>query len=147
MITKPKIWLVVSLVTVGLCFALIIALPPLVGIDFKGWALLEIKTALPSSVVSDLVTQQLQSSATIQTTEAQTLLVRPTALSPDQHEQLLLGLKEQDDAVQELRFETVGPTIGAELRRKAWVAVTLSLLVTVTYLAYEFRGSAGLVSS
>jgi len=142
MITKPKIWLVVSLVTVGLCFALIIALPPLVGIDFKGGALLEIKTALPSSVVSDLVTQQLQSSATIQTTEAQTLLVRTTALSPDQHEQLLLGLKEQDDAVQELRFETVGPTIGAELRRKAWVAVTLSLLVTVTYLAYEFRVAA-----
>lgn len=147
MITKPKLWLAVSLITVFVCFALIIARPPLIGIDFKGGALLEVQTTQSSEQVTQIVSDSLQAAATVQATEGQSLLIRTIALSAPQHEQLLQALQAQDPSAQELRFETVGPTIGAELRQKAWVAVTLSLIVTVTYLAYEFRGSGGLVSS
>ncbi len=147
MITKPKIWLGVSIGSMLVYILIIVLMPPLIGIDFKGGALFEIKTTLAPAVVSDSITKQLQSSATVQTTENQSLLVRTTNVSPDQHEALLTDLKKQDATLEELRFETVGPTIGEELRRKAWLAMSLSVLVTIAYLAYEFRHTGGLVSS
>ena len=39
----------------------------------------------------------------------------------------------------ELRFESVSPTIGAEVVRKAAVAVILAVLAILLYLAYAFR--------
>lgn len=147
MITKPKIWLGVSIGSMLVYILIIVLIPPLIGIDFKGGALFEIKTTLTPTVVSDSITKQLQSSATVQTTENQSLLVRTTSVSPEQHEALLTDLKKQDATLEELRFETVGPTIGEELRRKAWLAMSLSVLVTIAYLAYEFRHTGGLVSS
>lgn len=147
MIMQPKKWLVVSVATMLAAVTLIVALPPVIGIDFKGGSLLELRTTLTAPAVTQLITQEFSLPANAQTTESGTLHVRTSALTPDQHEALTMKLEASDASFQELRFETVGPTIGAELRRKAWLAVTLSVVVIIVYLAYEFRHTGGLVSS
>jgi len=43
----------------------------------------------------------------------------------------------------ELRDEFIGPTIGAELRRKALVALGIALVVQLGYLAIRFRWTFG----
>lgn len=45
------------------------------------------------------------------------------------------------EKAQILRTDSVGPTIGAELRRDAIIAVVLGLLMTVVYIAWKFEGS------
>jgi SecD/SecF fusion protein len=45
--------------------------------------------------------------------------------------------------VEELRDEFIGPTIGAELRRKALLALGIALLVQLGYLAVRFRWTFG----
>lgn len=146
MITRPKTWLIVSLVTMAVCLGIIVAIPPVVGIDFKGGALLELKTTLTPDEVATTTTQTYELPVTIQATDNSSLIVRTTALTPEQHDELTKKFQEKDSSVQELRFETVGPSIGAELRRKAWIAVSLSVVVIIVYLAYEFRHTGGLVS-
>lgn len=147
MITKPKVWLAVSVVTMLGCVGLIIAVPPVIGIDFKGGALLELKTTLTPDQVTKVFTDTFELPITVQATATNNVIVRTAALSPQQHDTLTNKFQESDPSVQELRFETVGPSIGAELRRKAWIAVSLSVVVIVIYLAYEFRHTGGLVSS
>jgi len=44
---------------------------------------------------------------------------------------------------EELRDELIGPTIGAELRRKALIALGIALLVQLAYLAVRFRWTFG----
>jgi Protein export membrane protein len=44
---------------------------------------------------------------------------------------------------EELRDELIGPTIGAELRRKAVVALGIALAVQLAYLAVRFRWTFG----
>ena len=44
---------------------------------------------------------------------------------------------------EELRFETVGPVIGRELRQKTFVIIGLALLIIILYVAFAFRRVTG----
>jgi preprotein translocase subunit SecF len=69
-------------------------------------------------------------------------------ITNDQREKILTGLKQQDANFVEQSFESVGPTVGAELKRKAIVAVILVLALIVLYVTWAFRKvSAGPVAS
>jgi len=39
----------------------------------------------------------------------------------------------------EERFETIGPVIGEEIKKKAWVAIFFTVIAIVLYIAYVFR--------
>jgi preprotein translocase subunit SecF len=50
------------------------------------------------------------------------------------------------NAVKVVRAETVGPTVGAELRRNAAMAVLAAFIVTLVYLAFRFEWRFGLAA-
>src|ERR1041385_3007289 len=45
-----------------------------------------------------------------------------------------------------IRSESVGPRVGAELKRNAWIAVFLSFIVTLIYLAFRFEWRFGVAA-
>lgn len=45
------------------------------------------------------------------------------------------------------RFNTIGPTIGAELRSKAWIAIATVIVAIILFIAYIFREVSEPVSS
>ncbi len=51
----------------------------------------------------------------------------------------VISPKDREAAVTELRFESIGPTIGQELRRQAVWAILAVLLAIIAYIAYAFR--------
>jgi len=51
---------------------------------------------------------------------------------------LTQGQGETND-VEEIRFESIGPVIGQELKNKAILAIILVLMAIIAYLAYAFR--------
>lgn len=147
MIQKIKLWLIIPIVTMLVSAGLIVLIRPVLGIDFTGGSLLEIeaKEAVPEKVGA-LLEQELGLVSTVQSGEDSRLLIRTTALSESQHQEVLRILSEKDILKEELRFESVGPTIGAELRRKTVMAVTVALVILVVYLTYVFRKAGGLIS-
>jgi preprotein translocase subunit SecF len=48
-------------------------------------------------------------------------------------------IKDSVGAIEELRFESVGPSIGAELKRKAVYAIFFVLIAILLYITYVFR--------
>ena len=38
------------------------------------------------------------------------------------------------------QFNSIGPAIGAELLQKAWIAITLVVVLTILFIAFAFRG-------
>ncbi len=48
---------------------------------------------------------------------------------------------------EEVQFNSVGPTIGAELMTKAWWAIAMITLLTIAFIAFAFRGVSEPVSS
>ncbi|MFH1353794.1 MAG: protein translocase subunit SecF [bacterium] len=148
MIRQSRRWLIISIITMAVCVVVIGVIRPVMGIDFMGGSLLEVSVnnTRPEEMQS-LLEQGLGIKSSVQTSENGRLIIRTENLSEEQHQDVLSLLGEKGVLVEELRFESIGPTIGAELRQKAVIAVAVTLVVLVAYLAYNFRETAGLISA
>lgn len=147
MIVNPKRWLWTSLITIAASVLIIGIVRPLWGIDFVGGSLLEVKAGEDKHTpIQILLEDKFGITSQIQPTREETLIIRTPVLTAEQHQNILQTLAEEKLIDEELRFEIAGPTIGRGLQRQAIVALSLSAVLMVVYLAYTFRGAAGLTA-
>lgn len=111
------------------------------GIDFTGGTLIsvEIPSAPPADSIRSSVAALQLGDTSVQSASATTFDVRLPYLDEDQHAQFALALKDAypDSAIQS--YETIGPTIGKELRQRAYVALALVLAAILIYISWAFR--------
>lgn len=148
MIRNPKLWFIISLVTIGASILLTAALGLVWGVDFIGGTLVEITAGADQApAAQQLIETRFNLPAQIQTTPEGTLIIRMNRVDDAKLREIVQALKENQVTSEEpLRSEIVGPTIGQELRRKSTIAVILSVIAMILYLAYEFRKVRGLTA-
>jgi len=119
------------------------------GIDLAGGSLLQItyqETRPPVQQVQQITEPLELGEVRVQPADQSSYILRTRALSNDEHTQLttvLGGL----GSMKEDQFTTIGPTIGAELLQKAWIAIVLVVLCTIIFIAWAFRGVSKPVQS
>ncbi len=134
---------------------LLIAFGLNLGIDFTGGGLLEIKflSNKPTTEEVKTVLENLDlKSLTVQPAGKDGMLLRFQDVSEDKHQEILTTLQKltarnTDNAVEanntqsleELRFDSIGPSIGEELKRKSIYAIFFVLIAIVLYIAWAFR--------
>ncbi|MDD5032096.1 MAG: protein translocase subunit SecF [Patescibacteria group bacterium] len=143
-IQKRKIWLSISLVLFVVFTAALFTWGFKYGIDFTGGSLLEVKFSDSRPQSTDIQTAlsglNLNSnSLIIQPVGEKDMILRFQETSEETHQAVLSELKEVAGGVEELRFESVGPSIGAELKRKAFYAIFFVLIAILLYITYVFR--------
>ena len=152
-------WLI-SLATIGLGMtAFVMRGPDRYGIDFTGGLLLEYRFSQP--VEADQLRHSLRKvglgDAIIQRYGAATEWLVRTNANTDAEIQSTVNrvgevLRADYDAAhpEQVRLERVGPTVGAILRTKAWLAMGWSLVGILVYVALRFRhvdfGTAGIIA-
>jgi len=151
MLKRLDIWFYVSATTMAVCFLLIVLVRPLWGIDFVGGSLIEVKAmglVNPSEAqrVSDLLQKELHISAVVQTTLNNTFMIRISSTDDATHKAVLATLRQARIAGDELQYESIGPTIGQELRSKAITTTLVVVCGILVYLAYSFRHTVGLIA-
>ncbi|MEK9154713.1 MAG: protein translocase subunit SecF [Patescibacteria group bacterium] len=116
------------------------------GIDFVGGTLWQIKPIADSQqlTIGDFkafLEKELliKNFSVYSETESQSFLLRMNHISESEHQDYLVKVKLRFGDVEELRYETIGPTIGKELRTKAIWAIILVLFGISFYVAYAFR--------
>jgi len=111
------------------------------GIDFVGGTLIEIRfeKAASKQGLESAIEETGVEVSTVQTTDQNTFLIRTKPLDEEQHKKLIEAVGNKFGLLNELRRETVGPTIGAELLRKAVIALVLASVAIVFYVAWAFR--------
>jgi preprotein translocase subunit SecF len=162
-IQKRSIWLGISL---GLFVLAVIALGMWkfrFGIDFTGGSLLEARFSVERPSVTD-VQEALNGpkvgdlgSLVVQPVGSKDMEIRFQNSSEEKHRQVLAALKElaaknDKDAkgktlVEELSFDSVGPSIGRELKTKAFTSIFWVLLAILTYISWSFRRVSKPISS
>jgi preprotein translocase subunit SecF len=148
-----RLWYVLSGLLLALSLAATSAWGLRLGIDFTGGSLLEVSFAPVRPAAADLerLVPEALGRASITPLGAQSFAVRLRSLSEDEHQQLVAAWRsefERDGAtVREDRFTSIGPTIGAELRRKAVWSIGFVLAAIVCYIAWAFRRVSRPVSS
>ncbi len=116
------------------------------SLDFTGGSLLEIQfpgaQPQPSEIIS-LYNELGIKDTQVQTTDIGSLVIRSTFLDNNLREQVLSALENRFGAKPSvIRFDSVGPTIGAQVTSRAALAVAVAALVVVAYITITFRGIA-----
>ena len=113
------------------------------SIDFTGGTLweLQFERAVQPGEVRELFVAQGYPDTVVQTAEGNIALVRMKEIKEGSPEktQLTDALRQGLGPFTELRLETVGPTVGEEVRTRAVGAVALVSLAILAYLAWTFR--------
>ena len=114
-----------------------------IGIDFRGGALTEItyKTERPTQISLNQSLEALNfGSILLQPTGNLGYIVKSRSLNDSEHSLLLKTLSQDDvNVLTEISFNSIGPSVGRELTKKAIIAVILISLAIICFIAFAFR--------
>ena len=142
-IKYKKIFIGVSTVLVALSLISLFSFGLNVGIDFKGGALTEV-------AYRDVRPEQEMLYKNIETLNLGSVLIQPTGekgyiiksrdLNDAEHASLLKTLSVNNkNPLDEISFNSIGPSVGRELTRKAIIAIILVSLAIIGFIAFAFR--------
>lgn len=141
---KRYIFFALSLILIvpGLVLLGIKGLP--LSIDFTGGTLFEVsfeegKTPDTAAILSIYDEAQVND-AQVTATEDGSLIIRSSFLTNESRDVVLNALRDVSGSeVTVLKFDSVGPSIGAQVTQRAAIAVAVSSLLVVLFIIWSFR--------
>lgn len=113
------------------------------SIDFTGGSLLEVtfsnqkpETTAIYNVYDDIGIEDVQ----VQTSDTGSYIIRSQFLDNDKRDQVLAALSESISETTVIRFDSVGPSIGEQVTSRGALAVIVSSILVVMFIAWSFRG-------
>jgi preprotein translocase subunit SecF len=150
-IKYKKIFISISMALVVLSLVSLAVFGLKIGIDFKGGALTEIvyKTERPTQAALEKPLTDLNfGGILLQPTGALGYIVKSRDLSDAEHTALLQALSQNGaNPLTEMSFNSIGPSVGRELTRKAILAVILISIAIICFIAFAFRKVSKPISS
>jgi len=144
-IQKRKYWYILSAIIIVPCLVAIFMGGLKLGIDFTGGSLIRVNFSenrpaieeLRNSLaeMNDLGDLQIQPYGTDEYT------IRLKNIDNEKYQEVLAKIKDSYSDAEERSFESIGPTIGQELKDKAILATILVLIFIVVYISIAFRKS------
>ncbi len=120
------------------------------GVDFKGGSLLEVSFNSERPSVQELNTtvREVEGVRDVSISPAgdKEALLRLGEIDEKTHQAILQAISAKHGQITENRFDSVGPTIGSELKNKSIIAIIVLLLVVIVYIAIVFRKLSGVLS-
>lgn len=167
-IKKRKIWLSISSILVSVSIIFLILWGLNLGIDFTGGSLLEVEFTSKRPTVAEIEKKLVDlelGSLLVQPIGEKEIILRFQDISEKKHQIILDELNklainlennqnelaeikeneksdqtlENKNLILELRFDSVGPSIGNELKHKSIYAIIVVLIAIVLYIAWVFR--------
>lgn len=143
-LSKRYLYFLFSLLVIipGLVFLAMDGLP--LSIDFTGGSLFEVKFAEGSSLTTEEINALYENAgiddAQVTTTENGSVLIRSSFLTNEVRDQVLTAMKAETGAdVTIISFDSVGPSIGAQVASRAALAVGVAALGVIIYITIAFR--------
>ena len=139
-IKTKKIWFSISMVLIVATIIIAIIWGFNLGIDFTGGSLLQVKYEEERPSTEEIQGQLAEvpdlGNVNVQTTGDDGFILKMGFISNEKRQEVMDHLQ----GAEEESFESIGPVIGEELKRKSWVAILLVLIGIVGYLSWAFRG-------
>ncbi|MBU1870686.1 MAG: protein translocase subunit SecF [Patescibacteria group bacterium] len=147
-IQQRKFWLSISAILFIISAVALFIWGFKYGIDFTGGSLLEVRFSKTRLIVSELEKNLADlnlSSLIIQPVGENDMIFKFQETSEEKHQAILIKLNQlvqsndKQAVIEELRFDSIGPSIGAELKKRSVYAIIFVLLAILFYITYVFR--------
>ena len=143
-LSKRYFYFLFSLLVIipGLVFLAVDGLP--LSIDFTGGSLFEVQftegNSLDTEEILALYEEAGIDDAQVTTTDAGSLVIRSSFLTNEVRDQVLTAMEAQaGSTVTIISFDSVGPSIGAQVASRAALAVGVAALGVIIYISVAFR--------
>lgn len=149
---RKNIYFSISGIAVGAAIVAIVLFGFKEAVDFSGGTLWQFRVSAEKSAVSDIKkifqTDFAHEEAVINYDATNNIfLARLKEINEADHQKFLAALAGKFGSFHELSFQSIGPSIGSELRKNAIIAMILALIGISLYIAYAFRRASRPVSS
>ncbi|OGN09262.1 MAG: protein-export membrane protein SecF [Candidatus Yanofskybacteria bacterium RIFCSPHIGHO2_02_FULL_41_11] len=142
---KPiyKIMFFVSLVVLVLSFGALLVYGLNFGVDFTGGSAMELEflelrpSVSETEAVLDSTLPDLEFLAN--PAGENRVIIKTSELSEADHQKIIDALGLKFGKVDEKSFDSIGPTVGQELRNKSIIAIFIVLIAIACYIAFVFR--------
>lgn len=156
-IQKRKFFLSISGVLIAAAIFALVTWGLNFGVDFRGGSLLEAKFNAYQPEISDIQASLAEAdinNLTVQPTEDGTFIIRFKDASDEKHKAVVKQLKDlaqnsgqEGASFEELSFDSVGPSVGKELKSKSFNASFIVLIMIILYISWSFRKVSRPISS
>ncbi len=137
-----KIYFVISGIIISAAFVCLVMFGLEPGIDFVGGSIMEVQYSgeRPSiEEVKNALSGIDLGQVTVQTAEEDRHIIRMKNISEELHQSVLEKIESLSD-IEELRFESVGPLVGKELKEKTSLMAVLAVFGILLYITLAFKG-------
>ena len=143
-----KIYYLLSLVMIFTALSLLFKFGLNFGIDFTGGTIIELdfEKRPENTVIEDKLSALNLGEIVVQPSNERGAILRLKDIDEETHQQIISKLGEISK-VEEKRFESVGPTIGKELRQKSLILILVSLFFMLVFITIAFWGVSRPISS
>lgn len=138
-IRHSRLWLAISGAIIVAAFVALFTYGLNFGIDFTGGSLLQVSAPATSVEALREVVATAGFEPVVQQGEGDSYFVRLAPVTEEQHQAIFAAVKSISPDATEVRFDTVGPAIGEELKIASLKATVLMLLLITLYVAWAFR--------
>ncbi|MBI4761064.1 MAG: protein translocase subunit SecF [Chloroflexota bacterium] len=129
------------IILVGLGILVFRGIP--LSIDFTGGSLLEVEFGGQKPQTSEIIAVYEGAGirdVQVQASETGSYIIRSQFLENADRDAVLAALGEKIGTVNVVRFDSVGPSIGEQVTSRGTLAVIVSSLLVVLFIAWSFRG-------
>jgi len=136
-------FITISIILVVVSFVLIISFGFKLGIDFTGGSLWQIK--FENQNISDvdiknfLNNNQKLESYVYKELSSDSVIIKLAVVSEESHQQYLGLLKNKFGDLTELKFESIGPSVGDQMKSRSIWAIIFVLIGISSFIAISFR--------
>lgn len=140
-VANRKYFYLLSSVLVGCSIAALAVFGLKQGIDFTGGSMLSVRfETRPTPVEAERALSSLNlGGITIQPVGDRDMNFRMMSLDEEAHQKVLTALRGSYGTTTELEFNSIGPSVGKELRQKSLSALAIVFLAILAYIAWSFR--------
>lgn len=113
-----------------------------IGVEFKGGSIIEYKIDkdVNTNQVESIIKDEKVDLVSVQKTTSNTYLIKLGQINTDQRSLIKSKIeKEFGSKVEELRYETVGPTVGLELVKKTLYGMLIAAVGILIWVAIQFK--------
>jgi len=148
-----------SVYKIGFVFSIFLTLVAIVvsflfplklGVDFRGGSVMELAftEARPALAELNQLVASVPDTGDVNTSPVgdKEVIIRLNTITEQTHQDILKKIGDKYGQTTESRFDSVGPTVGKELKNKSVMAMVLLLLAIVVYISFVFRKLARALS-
>lgn len=142
-VEKTKLWFAISLFVIIIGMGFLVTKGLNLGIDFKGGTKLEIKmnqtfNKVDVDKIIDKHAKDVYSSKTFDDGKNLEVIIKSEALTPEEIGLLVKEIKAQYKS-SEFEQDTIGGTVGNELKTKAVIALVIATICMLIYIGIRFE--------